>query len=71
MAERDERLIDVGRSVRAARKGYGLTQQDLADLVGTSVRTVRDVERGAGSPAFRVVVDCASAVGLSIVAVQA
>ncbi|GAA3707401.1 hypothetical protein GCM10022377_21450 [Zhihengliuella alba] len=58
----------IGDRIRRARKGYGLTQRDLAELIGASERTVREVERGTGGQALRIVVAAAHAVGLTVVA---
>ena len=58
--------VDVGRSIRIARKASRLTQADLADLVGLSERTVRDIESGTGRPSFASVIVAAHALGLKI-----
>ncbi|WP_309081549.1 helix-turn-helix domain-containing protein [Zhihengliuella sp.] len=58
----------IGDRIRHARKGYGLTQRDLAELIGASERTVREIERGTGGQALRIVVAAANAVGLNVVA---
>lgn len=55
----------IGQAIVAARREYGLTQQDLADLVGLSDRTVRDIEKGTGSSSFRAVLETAQTLGLS------
>lgn len=47
----------------------GITQDDLADLAGIGVRTVRAVESGTGSPSLGAVVKIANAVGLNAEAI--
>jgi len=56
----------IGHAVRRARRDAGLTQVQLAELAETSERTVRDIERGTGSPSLAVVVRTAGVLGLTI-----
>lgn len=56
----------IGHAVRRARRDAGLTQAQLAELAETSERTVRDIERGTGSPSLAVVVRTAGVLGLTI-----
>ncbi|RRD60341.1 helix-turn-helix domain-containing protein [Leucobacter sp. OH1287] len=57
----------IGAAIRSARKSYRLTQQELADLAGISDKTLRDIERGAGSPSIGAVIASANALGLRLV----
>jgi DNA-binding SARP family transcriptional activator/tetratricopeptide (TPR) repeat protein/DNA-binding XRE family transcriptional regulator len=41
--------MDVGRILRTARQGLGLTQRDLAGRAGLSLGAVRDLEQGRSS----------------------
>lgn len=41
--------------VRRKREKLGMTQKDLADKTGTSVRTVLKIETGHGNPRFETV----------------
>jgi DNA-binding XRE family transcriptional regulator len=45
MREKDL-LIQLGEQIRRFRKESGLTQQELADKVGTSLDTIGNLERG-------------------------
>ncbi|MEU3846944.1 helix-turn-helix domain-containing protein [Micrococcus terreus] len=56
----------LGRSLRAARREAGLTQVQLAELVGLSDRTVRDLEKGAGGVSLAAALRTAEALGLHI-----
>jgi y4mF family transcriptional regulator len=56
----------IGSRIRAARKAAGLTQEQLGDLAGTSTRTIRDIEKGTGSPGIGVVARVAAALGLEL-----
>lgn len=57
---------DVGKRIRAARKEADLTQKDLADLAGTSERTVRAIETGTGNPTLSAVATTANVLGLRL-----
>ena len=56
----------IGVSIRRARRAAGITQETLADLIGTSARTVHAVETGTGNPSLLTVVAAANAVGLRL-----
>lgn len=58
--------VEIGRALRTARKGLGVTQEDLAELIGVSARTLRGVEAGTGSASLATVLAAAAAVGLSL-----
>lgn len=61
----DEMTIAAG--IRSARRDAGLTQEDLAHLAGTSVRTVRAIETGTGNPSLQAVAAVANVLGLQLV----
>lgn len=65
-----EDVAEVGSSIRRARKDAGITQEILADLVGTSPRTIHAIETGTGNPSLGTVVAAANAVGLHLKAVD-
>lgn len=56
----------LGADIRAARRRYQLTQEQLADLAGTSTRTVRDIEHGTGTTAIGTVAEVADVLGLML-----
>lgn len=64
-----EDLAAIAATIRKARKEAGITQADLADLAGTSERTVRAIETATGNPSLGAVVAVANAVGLHMAAV--
>lgn len=45
-ADIKNKLVDIGRRIRAARTIAGLTQTDLANKVGVHMQTVSKWERG-------------------------
>ena len=58
--------IALGRALRSARTGLGLTQRDLAELAGVSERTVRALETATGNPSVGALMSVANAVGLHL-----
>lgn len=60
----------IGVNIRHARKAAGITQRTLADLIGTSARTVHAIETGTGNPSLQTVVAAANAVGLRLGAID-
>lgn len=56
----------IGRAIRTARRQNALTQEQLAELAGTSTRTVRDIEHGTGSTSLSTVAAVADVLGLSL-----
>ncbi|WP_346960733.1 helix-turn-helix transcriptional regulator [uncultured Arthrobacter sp.] len=56
----------IAEGIRRARKDAGLTQEQLAQLAGTSERTVRAIETGTGNPSLQSVVAIANVLGLKL-----
>ena len=46
-------VAELGARIRVARKSEGIIQTELADLAGTSERTIRAIESGTGNPSLR------------------
>ncbi|MGW1739276.1 helix-turn-helix domain-containing protein [Nocardia sp. NPDC001965] len=60
------RVQRIGADIRAARRRYRLTQEQLADLAATSTRTVRDIEHGTGTTGIGTVAEVADVLGLTL-----
>lgn len=58
--------MDLGATVRERRKDLCLTQQQLADLAGTSERFVRALELGKPTVQLNHVVAVLDALGLEL-----
>ena len=56
-----------GKRLTAIRREKGLTQRELAELLGTTQKMVDYYERRAINPALEVVRSCARALGVSVV----
>ncbi|MBX3182690.1 MAG: helix-turn-helix transcriptional regulator [Polyangiaceae bacterium] len=64
-----ERLIrDVGRRLAELRESRGLTQQELADHLGVSMRYVQAVEAGTQNLTLRTLAEYLSVLGAGILA---
>ncbi|KAA9111705.1 helix-turn-helix transcriptional regulator [Microbacterium rhizomatis] len=68
----NEQLDDpaaLGRALRVRRRELKLTQIELAELAGVSVRFLSDLERGKASVHLGMVMAVARTLGLRLVAV--
>jgi transcriptional regulator with XRE-family HTH domain len=54
----------AGEWLRQQREGAGLTQEELAERAGLSVRTIRNLESGSGQPQLRSVRSLTAALGI-------
>jgi y4mF family transcriptional regulator len=61
-----DRVQQIGADIRAARRQYRLTQEQLAELAGTSTRTIRDIEHGTGATGVGTVAEVADVLGLAL-----
>lgn len=65
-SEVEHRAALIGAAIRDARKAAGLTQMQVAELAGISDATLRDIERGSGSPSVRSVLEALDVLGLGL-----
>lgn len=56
----------IGARLRVERKSLGLTQQELAELAGVSVRFVHEVEHGKRSAHVGKLIDIGAVLGLEL-----
>lgn len=59
-------VTQIGSVIKATRKEYGLTQQQLADLAGVSDRTVRTLEQGGLGPTLGSLLAVTGTLGLKV-----
>lgn len=59
--------LDLGRSVRAARRRRGLRQEDLALGAGTGMRFIGELERGKPTVQLAPTLRVLHALGVSLV----
>lgn len=55
-----------GKRVRELRQERGITQEQLAELMGKTTEHISFLERGERSPSFEVIVDLAKSLGVSM-----
>ncbi|MBQ8223452.1 MAG: helix-turn-helix transcriptional regulator [Bacteroidales bacterium] len=59
--------MKYGNLIKERRSVLGLTQQDLADYTGLSVRIIKSVESEKGNPSLSTLEKIADILGLEIV----
>lgn len=60
----EDKLTYLGAHIRAARKRCGLTQQELADQAGLSVKTVQDIEKGRKNATYETLAQLIDRLGI-------
>lgn len=58
--------MDFYSIIRERRALLGLTQQDLADYTGLSLRIIKSIEVGKGNPSMGTLTKIAEVLGLEI-----
>ena len=53
--------------IKAHRKVLGISQQDLAEMSGISLPTVKDIERGLANPSLSTISKLLDVLGMEIV----
>ena len=53
--------------IKARRKVLGISQQDLAEMSGISLPTVKDIERGLANPSLSTISKLLNVLGMEIV----
>ncbi len=61
--------MKLSEILRDRRVLLRLTQIDLADITGLSVRTISDIEKGKGNPSLSSIEKVATVLGMEITAV--
>ena len=59
-------MTNIGKQLSERRKKLGLSQQDLAEISGVSLRTINSIENDASNPSIEVVSKIAEPLGLVI-----
>ena len=58
--------MDLREVIRNRRKVLGIPQQDLAEMSGISLPTVKDIERGIANPSLSTISKLLDVLGLEI-----
>lgn len=64
--ERDDTRYQVARQIRDVRKEQGMTQESLAELVGTKKSNISRLESGRYNPSLDFLVKVAKGLGKQI-----
>jgi y4mF family transcriptional regulator len=57
---------EIGQIIKKRRIYLGITQKDLAEIVGISLRSLVDIEKGNGNPTIDQLTKILNALGLTI-----
>ena len=57
-------LIEV---MKSRRKALSLSQQDLAEMAGIGLSTIKDIERGQGNPSLDTILKILEVLGVEII----
>lgn len=57
---------DFGARLRARRKELGLTQRDVANVIGVNRRVLSELEHGKATVQLQIALDAALAIGLDV-----
>ncbi|MCU0373658.1 MAG: helix-turn-helix domain-containing protein [Ignavibacteria bacterium] len=61
-----EKLENIGIIIKERRKLLGITQPDLADISGISLRSLKAIETGKGNPTLSQLQNILNSIGLKI-----
>ena len=60
-------LRDIGREIKDRRKLLQITQEELAEISGVSLRSLKAIELGKGNPTVSQLNKVLEAIGLRII----
>lgn len=58
--------MDIYNKIKERRILLGITQQDLADISGVALRTVKQIETGKGNPSINTLNKIVNVLGMSL-----
>lgn len=58
--------MDIAPIIKNRRSELRISQQDLAEMAGISLATIKDIERGAGNPSLKTLMQIGEVLGLEI-----
>lgn len=59
--------MNLQEVIKQRRKRLGISQQDLAEMSGISLPTVKDIERGLANPSLSTISKLLDVLGMEIV----
>ena len=61
----EDRLTYLGIRIRDARKACKLTQQELSDETGVSIKMIQSIENGSVNPSYEILFPIVNRLGLT------
>lgn len=58
--------MNIETIIKTRRGELRISQQELAEMAGVSLATVKDIERGAGNPSLRTLMQIGEVLGLEV-----
>lgn len=59
-------LMELAEVIKSRRKTLAISQQDLAEMAGIGLATLKDIERGKGNPSMATVSKIMEILGMEI-----
>lgn len=59
-------LVDICNKIKERRSLLGITQQDLADISGVGLRTIKEIETGKGNPSINTLLKILDVLGMEL-----
>lgn len=57
---------ELGEAISSKRRQLGLTQERVADLIGTNRRVIGELEQGKSTVQLRIAIDVCRVLGLDV-----
>ena len=61
-----DEIIKIGQIIKEKRKSLNVTQNDLAEISGISIRSLKDIETGKGNPTLMQLIKILNSLGLKL-----
>ena len=58
--------MNLSETIKKRRKTLAISQQDLAEMAGVGLATIKDIERGKGNPSMGTVSKIIEVLGMEI-----
>ncbi len=59
-------LVDICNKIKERRSLLGITQQDLSDISGVGLRTIKEIETGNGNPSINTLIKILNVLGMEL-----
>jgi transcriptional regulator with XRE-family HTH domain len=59
--------LQIGKDIRARRRLLKITQGDLSEISGVSLRTIKALEKATGNPTVKILFRVLETLGLKLV----